>query len=153
MVTNKDIKLLNEFLTDRGVKYVLTGTAALYCHGALPKDTVVNDIDIIVLTTDEDRDVFRCMFKELEKFSGCRALNSYPTKTCYTFKIGKNNILVNVFEGKAENTNFRIMKFDNFSIKVHDFMDIMKAKLRLRRNKDYDFFFKLFNQISNMFQP
>lgn len=46
-VTNKDIQALNEFLENREVDYVLTGTAALFYHGMLPEDTEVHDIDIL----------------------------------------------------------------------------------------------------------
>ena len=55
MVTNKDIQALNEFLENRNVNYVLTGTAALFYHGMLPENTDVHDIDIIVITSNETR--------------------------------------------------------------------------------------------------
>ena len=68
MVTNKDIQALNEFLENREVDYVLTGTAALFYHGMLPEGTEVHDIDIIVLTTEETRPALQAMFKERKTF-------------------------------------------------------------------------------------
>ena len=69
MVTSKDIQTLNEFLENRNVDYVLTGTAALFYHGLLPEGTEVHDIDIIVLTNAETRPALQAMFKELENLS------------------------------------------------------------------------------------
>ena len=87
MVTNKDIQALNEFLENRGVNYVLTGTAALFYHGLLPKNTEVHDIDIIVLTSEKTRPALQAMFKELENLSGCKYDNGHYTQRVYTIKV------------------------------------------------------------------
>lgn len=155
MVTNKDIQTLNEFLENRGVNYVLTGTAALFYHGLLPENTEVHDIDIIVLTTDKTRLALQAMFKELEKLSGCQYENEHYTQQVYIFKIGANNIKVNAFEGDlvggTECPKCHTMIIDGASIRVHDALDILKAKFSLRRQKDADFCLKLINQLSSMF--
>lgn len=156
MVTNKDIQALNEFLENRGVNYVLTGTAALFYHGLLPEGTEVHDIDIIVLTSIETRPALQAMFKELENLSGCQRENEHYGKLVYVFKVGANNIKVNAFEGDVLRCGDNYPKnhtiiIDGAPIRVHDALDILKAKFSLRRQKDVDFCFKLINQLSSMF--
>lgn len=153
MVTNKDIQVLNEFLENRNVDYVLTGTAALFYHGLLPEGTEVHDIDIIVLTTEETRPALHAMFKELENLSGCQCENEHYEHLVYVFKVGANNIKVNAFEGDVLGNypkNHTII-IDGAPIKVHDVLDILKSKFSLNRVKDHEFFAKIVNQLSNMF--
>ena len=155
MVTNTDIKILDEFLENRDVKYVLTGSAALFYHGVRMKGNMnVNDIDIIVLTTSEDRRSLQTMFKELERLSGCEKINNYPTKNCYTFKVGPNNVLVNVFEGPLGDVPYCQMIIDNSTeICVHPVMNILERKFALRRQKDYDYYLALVEHMSSLFYP
>lgn len=156
MVTNKDIQVLNEFLENRNVDYVLTGTAALFYHGLLPEGTEVHDIDIIVLTNAETRPALQAMFKELENLSGCKYENEHYKHRVYVFKVGANNIKVNAFEDDVlsccgNHPKNHTIIIDGAPIKVHDALDILKAKFSLRRQKDADFCFKLINQLSSMF--
>lgn len=156
MVTNKDIQVLNEFLENRNVDYVLTGTAALFYHGLLPEGTEVHDIDIIVLTNEETRPALQAMFKELENLSGCKYENEHYKQQVYVFKVGANNIKVNAFEGDVlgcggNHPKNHTIIIDGAPIKVHDALDILRAKFSLRRQKDADFCFKLINQLSSMF--
>lgn len=154
MVTNKDIKTLNEFLENRSVNYVLTGTAALFYQGALPKYIEVYDIDIIVLTTEKTRSALQAMFKELENLSGCQN-NIYPDSDVYTFKIGENNVKVNVFERNLDKESYpkfhKIIVDDYSVIQVHDTMEALEAKFALNREKDHLFFTRLICQLSKMF--
>ena len=156
MVTNKDIQVLNEFLENRNVDYVLTGTAALFYHGLLPEGTEVHDIDIIVLTNAETRPAPQAMFKELENLSGCQYENEHYKQSVYTFKVGANNIKVNALEGDVlgcggNHPKNHTIIIDGAPIKVHDVLDILRVKFSLRRQKDADFCFKLINQLSSMF--
>ena len=156
MVTNKDIQVLNEFLENRNVDYVLTGTAALFYHGLLPEGTEVHGIDIIVLTNEETRPALQAMFKELENLSGCKYENEHYKQSVYVFKVGANNIKVNAFEGDVlgcggNHPKNHIIIIDGAPIKVHDALDILKAKFSLNRVKDHEFFAKIVNQLSNMF--
>ena len=156
MVTNKDIKALTEFLENRNVDYVLTGTAALFYHGMLPENTEVHDIDIIVLTTEETRPALQAMFKELEDLSGCRHDEEHYAQQVYVFKVGANNIKVNAFEGdilgcSSNHPKNHTIIIDGAPIKVHDVLDILRAKFSLNRVKDHEFFAKIVNQLSSMF--
>lgn len=156
MVTNKDIQALNEFLENRNVDYVLTGTAALFYHGLLPEGTEVHDIDVIVLTNEETRPALRAMFKELENLSGCQCENEHYKQSVYVFKVGANNTKVNAFEGDVlgcggNHPKNHTIIIDGAPIKVHDALDILKAKFSLNRVKDHEFFAKIVNQLSNMF--
>ena len=155
MVTNKDIQTLNEFLENRNVDYVLTGTAALFYHGLLPEDTEVHDIDIIVLTNEETRPALQAMFKELEDLSGCRCDEEHYMSQVYVFKVGANNIKVNAFEGDVlgcggNHPKNHTIIIDGAPIKVHDALDILRAKFSLLRQKDADFCFKLINQVLSL---
>ena len=156
MVTNKDIQALNEFLENRNVDYVLTGTAALFYHGLLPEGTEVHDIDIIVLTNAETRPALQAMFKELENLSGCRRDEEHYKSQVCVFKVGANNIKVNAFEGDVlgcggNHPKNHTIIIDGAPIKVHDVLDILRAKFSLNRVKDHEFFAKIVNQLSNMF--
>lgn len=155
MVTNKDIQALNEFLENREVDYVLTGTAALFYHGLLPENTEVHDIDIIVLTNVETRPALQAMFKELENLSGCQYDNEHYTQSFYVFKVGANNIKVNVLEiditCSQNRPRYHIMIIDGAPIKIHDAFGVLRAKFSLNRVKDHEFFTKVVNQLSSMF--
>ena len=154
MVTSKDIQILNEFLENRNVDYVLTGTAALFYHGLLPKGTDVHDIDIIVITSNETRPALQAMFKELEDLSGCQLDNEHYSSQVFVFKVGENNVKVNALECNLDKESYpkrQTVIIDGNPIQVHDAMEVLNAKFALRRQKDADFCFKLINQLSSMF--
>ena len=154
MVTNKDIQTLNEFLENRNVNYVLTGTAALFFHGLLPKGTDVHDIDIIVITSGETRPALQAMFKELENLSGCQLDNEHYSSKVFVFKVGENNVKVNALECNLDKESYpkhHAIIIDGTPINVHDAMEILEAKFALHRQKDADFCLKLINQLSSMF--
>lgn len=154
MVTNKDIAILDEFLKNRSVDYVLTGTAALYYHGLLPENTQVHDIDIIVLTTAETHAATMTIFKELEELSGCTLDNEHYEQKVYIFKIGENSIKVNAFESCSATGPYpksRTFLIGDDYIRVHNALDALRAKFYLNRRKDHDFFIKLVSQLLNMF--
>lgn len=158
-VTNKDLKLLDEFLTKKSIAYVLTGTAGLYIHGFLPKGYEVHDIDIIVPTatiSNEAREAIKEVFLEQETLSDCRYENEHYDHQVYIFRIGKSGTKVNAFEGNIlgcnKPINFRQINFEGHIINVHDVNDILEAKLSLNRPKDYQFCVKMFNQICAMFK-
>lgn len=151
MVTGNDIKALNEFLENREIDYVLTGTAALYYHEAMPEDEDVHDIDIIVLTTPDTRPALQAMFKELEALSGCQNDKKYKNK-CFTFKVGANNVKVNALEGISGKVPFCFMDIEGTIVKVHGVKSILEAKFGLNRMKDHVFFAKVVKQLSTMFR-
>lgn len=154
MVTNKDIQALNEFLENRNVDYALTGTAALFFHGLLPKGTEVHDIDIIVITSNETRPALQAMFKELENLSGCQLDNEHYSSRVFVFKVGENNVKVNALECNLDKESYpkhQTIIIDGNPIQVHDAMEVLNAKFALRRQKDADFLLKLINQLTSMF--
>lgn len=154
MVTNKDIQTLNEFLENRNVDYVLTGTAALFYHGLLPKGTDVHDIDIIVITSNETRPALQAMFKELEDLSGCQFDNEHYSSRVFVFKVGENNVKINALECNLDKESYpkrQTVIIDGNPIQVHDAMEVLNAKFALRRQKDVEFYLKLTNQLTSMF--
>lgn len=146
-----DLKILNDFLCEHSIDYVLTGTMALACHGALPSNHEIHDIDIIALTTNENREALMALFHDLEHLSGCEYCEEHYKHRVYIFKIGQNNVKVNVFEGKTEDTPFhRIFIPEVGPILMHDVGAILQAKFSLSRPKDYAFFHKYIAWLSNM---
>lgn len=154
-VTIEDVKLLNDYLTSKNIDYVLTGTVALTLHGALPAGYDANDIDVIVCTRPDNREIIMSMLAELETLSGCKYDAEHYDHHVYIFKIGKNNIKVNAFENNVllnnEPVRYQIQIVDGALIRVHDVMDIFRAKFGMGRPKDHEFFAKIVNQLSNMF--
>jgi hypothetical protein len=154
VVTNRDVKLLDEFLTEKGIDYVLTGTAGLYIHGFLPKGYDVHDIDIIVPMNTNDELLVNGVFSEQETLSDCKNESDYFQKV-FTFKIGKSGVKVNVFVnnilGNDNSTNFREINFEGHTIKVHSVWNILEAKFKMGRPKDHHFCVKMFTQICAMF--
>src|SRR5574344_550182 len=149
MVTANDIKALNEFISNRSVDYVLTGTAALYYHGALPTGEEAHDIDILVLSTEETEGPIRCMFQELQDLSGLKA-SIYPNCKCFNFKVGTGGVNVNAIVTN-DFVPHRPMRIDGEIINVQGVFDILSAKFKLGRQKDYNFFAKLVGQLTSYF--
>ena len=154
-VTIEDVKLLDKYLTSKNIDYVLTGTVALTLHGALPAGYDADDIDIIVRTRPDNREIIMNMLAELETLSGCKYGAEHYNQRVYIFKIGKNNVKVNAFENNAllnnEPVRYQIQMIDGSLICVHDVMDIFRAKFGMGRLKDHHFCVKMFNQICAMF--
>lgn len=158
-VTLKDIQKLHNFLSDRSVDYVLTGTCALFYDGALPEGEHAHDIDILVIATQETMPPLRTMLKELEEFSGCEKEPKYDGSECYTFKVGKYDIKVNAFienvqvDGMKSNyPPFNLVTIDGAGtiIKVMPAIPALRCKFKLHREKDYRFGAKLIREISDM---
>lgn len=153
MILSEEIRTLDEFLKGMNVKYVLTGTAALYYHGLLPIGAEVHDIDIKVLTsqyTPEERQEIQKKFKELEKLSGCQYNSEHYQQQVYIFKVGSLNTYVNVFENNSE-YHFQRMNIFGTEILVHDAFEILKEKFSMKRPKDYEFYMKLNEQLLSYF--
>ena len=154
-VTIEDVKLLDKYLTSKNIDYVLTGTVALAHHGALPAGYDADDIDIIVRTKPDNREIIMSMLAELQALSGCEYDTEHYDHRVYIFKIGKNNIKVNAFENNEllnnEPVRYQIQMINGTPICVHDVMDIFRAKFGMGRPKDHQFYIKMFNQISAMF--
>jgi hypothetical protein len=154
MVTLKDIEALDTFLGNRDIKYVLTGTSALFFHGCLPDCTQVHDIDIIVPVTDETQGPIETALSELEQFSRCEHNNSDYDGRVYVFKAG-DNVTVNAFLGNpsiAEMPESQTMLIDEHEIQVHNVIPALRAKFKLGRKKDFEFFHKLVNQLTTLFK-
>lgn len=157
-VIEHHIKTLNEFLAARNIEYILTGTAGLFYHGLLPDGVEVHDFDIIIPVNCEKCSGIRNLLTDLENLSGCKYDNEHYEQKVYIFKVGAENVKVNAFlndviGGDVYPKYQTIMVGTNgvVPIKVHDALDILKAKFSLRRPKDVDFYLKLINQFTSTF--
>lgn len=146
MVTLIDIILLSDFLNKKGIKFVLTGTAALSVHGLIPKGYDVGDIDILVsLTPDVETEL-----KLIANLTGGN-YDDYDGKS-FAFYFGKKRIKVNAIAIKADEPTYIKMVINSIpvydesntlikatSLNLHTADEILKAKFALNRNKDYAF--------------
>lgn len=167
MVTTKDIQILDMFMQEHNIHYVLTGTAALMVHGILPEGYVADDIDIIVLVNqNEDTDKYftvKKTLRQLELLSGEKKNTDYNS-VVITFKA--NGVKVNAFMGgkllsnnkysscdsccESDNETYFITTIGDRQIKLSSVMCILKAKFSLKRMKDYKFAKDLTSTILNI---
>lgn len=149
MITGEDIRTLCEYLNSIGADFVLTGTAGLYYHGLLPKDTEVHDIDVL-LPYESFTALQGDALTKQEKLSGEPHFD-YEETTGFTFKVGTNNVKVNAIITKPNTIiSYRTMSVDGYWLKVEDAFQILGAKASLQRFKDYEFITKLINQLSGL---
>ena len=167
MVTTKDIQILDMFMQEHNIPYVLTGTAALMVHGILPKCYVADDIDIIVLVNQNENSkmyfAVEKTLKQLELLSGEKKNTDY--NSVITFRA--NGVKVNAFLGGkeihkketncqdnyigafGEQAQYRVMKIEDKFIRVSLVLDALKMKFGLKRLKDYVFAKDLVSTILN----
>ena len=96
MVTIDDIKILHEFLSKKGIDFVLTGTMGLYLHGLLPEGYEPGDIDIIIVSDKTTKDIVYSVLKDIEYITGGQNVNKedYMSEV-FTFFVGSNRTKVN----------------------------------------------------------
>ena len=168
MVTTKDIQILDMFMQEHNIPYVLTGTAALMVHGILPEGYVADDIDIIMLVSkEEDSNRYYSVektLKQLELLSGEKENAEYSS--VITFRA--NGVKVNAFMGGKEIHKKETGCQDNYIgafgetgkcttmivedryICVSAVLCILKARYGLKRMKDYKFAKDLASTIINI---
>lgn len=147
MVTLDDIMILHEFLSKKGINFVLTGTTGLYIHGLFPDGYVPEDIDIIVIASEATREYLCEKFLTIEKLTGGSASSENYKNECFTFRVGPNSTKVNAImyfiESDKEAPSFIELAFGEKTLKLHSVDEILQAKFHLKRAKDYMFCNKL----------
>lgn len=156
MVTIDDIKPVKDFLDKRGIKFVLTGTAALYIYGLIPDNYEVGDIDIIVVASKSSESRIYSILDDLEKLTGSQNISKegYEHK-CFTFIAGPNKVKVNAIIyniEENEDLNYIELAFNNNTLKLHTADDILKAKFKLGRLKDFKFYNNLLTTLCAYFK-
>ena len=144
------LKTLDSFCMQNRIDYVLTGTAALYLLGIPYKP---DDIDIKVFSlTDQQRN----KIEELQKLAGFKT-DDYGSchTTCYSFSmLGhiKVNVLYSVEPDLNNPIQIRLDSRDSKSpiISVQPVFDLIKAKMRLKRDKDRVFMLELINKLTSL---
>ena len=165
MVTLKDIQILDTFMNENKIPYVLTGTVALAMHGLVPKNYHPHDIDIIILVPKKNKEEYTRIEKlllHLQYLAG-ETLNDY----CNVITFVANGTKVNAFMGGSEiekqelgNKNnyigtfgeqaqYRVMQIEDKLIRVSLVLDTLKMKFGLKRLKDYAFAKDLVSTILN----
>lgn len=87
-----------------------------------------------------------------EQLSSCEH-KDYKDSGFYAFELGEDNTVVNVFCAPQNDTDLKwqVMLFDGgLVIKVHSLMQAIKAKLSLKRHKDFVFFADLMRYMSDI---
>lgn len=152
MVTIDDLKILREFLGKKGIDFVLTGTMGLYIYGLLPDGYEPEDIDIIIFASEVTHQYLTDEFLTIQKLTGGPCSSENYENECFTFRIGPNSTKVNAimyFIESDEELNYIELTFGKKTLKLHAVDEILRAKFRLHRVKDYKFYHELIKTISN----
>lgn len=157
MVTINDIKSVKDFLGERGIDFVLTGTAALDIHGLMPENYEADDIDIIVIVSEHTQQRIYSILNDLERLAGCQntSKEGYTHGECFTFIAGPNRAKVNAIIYRIESNsdlNYIELTFGKKILKLHAVDDILRAKFGLGRPKDYKFFNELLATLLTYFK-
>lgn len=158
MVTLAEIKLVHDFLSEKNIDHVLTGSCALILHGML--DITAVDIDMIIPVNSANYDYVVKELKTQSKLSGMPE-QYYPDSLGLriSFAVGTPGIKVDCFVVRAKSpedipalpTIIKQGSDDEFAIKLHALDEIMRAKLSLSRGKDFIFLNKMFVKYSMHF--
>ena len=152
MVTFIEITQLSEFLAEKGIPFVLTGTSALSFYGLLPKDYEVGDIDIIITPSDADASLH--IENELASFAKLTGGTSddYDGKS-FAFYFGPHKIKVNAIM-QPRDTELKYLPVLNGKypvLNIHTADEALKAKFHLRRIKDFAFCNNLITTFTSYF--
>ena len=161
-VINK-LKQLDKYMKSCNLSYVVTGTAGLSIQGALPEEYDVHDIDIIVPVVSVIQSKERIV-AELEK---AESLGNVPNKAKFTeyehkvYFFNLDGIIVNaIIEENPDGLRFNNIEpcetitgvIPEFQVCVHKVNDILRAKFKLSRNKDYRFYNMLVGFMGTFFK-
>ena len=143
---------LDDFCHANGIKYILTGTAALAILG-VPSNP--NDIDIKVFHLKEDQEA---KLKELQFLAGLDKENYEGG--CYSFNLGiiKVNALLEdstINSDEILSQKITVDLYDEAQAKDHliDIQPVFPAlmdKMKLRRDKDKTYMLNLINKLSSL---
>jgi len=122
---------------------ILTGSFALKLYGLL-NDFTPHDIDLIVspYLTDKDKETFKLLSDVCP--SSCPVRDIYSAKVKYQFHIDKVNI--DVFTQTIDN----YFVYDD--VKVNSPINVLKAKARFNRRKDWQGVYKVIEAVMNPFK-
>lgn len=157
----KKLASLDRYMKSCKLGYVVTGTAGLMIQGALPENYEVHDIDIIIPVIPElqSREKVEEELKKVELLGNVTTRSSFGAEEyrdkVYFFCV--EGVVVNAFISEEENSkNLRFNKIepyvtylldgnykDNFILAVHFVNDILEAKFKIGRKKDYEFYVRL----------
>lgn len=134
--------ILERYMDDKGIEFAFTGTYALATIGLLPNDYIIGDLDVLCnKLTDEQK----AGLAELEKLSGIKS-SAYPDTKTWTFMI--KGVKVNVmFTNEPIKTICLYGPVHKLVSKVQVPLHALKAKMALKRNKDYQFFNSLMTKL------
>ena len=151
MVTFIEITQLSEFLAEKGIPFVLTGTSALSFYGLLPKDYEVGDIDIIITPSDADASLhIENELTSLAKLTG-GVSDDYDGKS-FTFYFGSHRVKVNAIMQRQDMVKYLKVLNGNYPVlNIHTPDEALKAKFSLHRIKDYTFCNNLITTITSYF--
>ncbi len=129
---------LDAFLKMNNIDYVLSGTLGLYLHGFIPPSYVPHDIDIRIRVQSQNYTQICDFFTKVSEYSMGKKefVNEYP-ELMFPFYINRNKInafVLHEYFFPEDNSNTIIIH--NCKIKVHDVLEILREKYRMRRDKD-----------------
>lgn len=146
----KALQCAAEFLEQNEFDFTVTGTVALMTQGLLPEDYVPRDIDVLVYSVTEKQ---HKLLREMENLAGLERVSYEDNTTSYT--ILANGVKLNILcsrtmrEERAESDLYNMLSWAGCVVKVQYASEAIKAKLRLGRPKDYQFFNTLIAELWN----
>lgn len=146
----KALRCAVAFLEQNEFDFTITGTAALMTQGLLPKDYTPQDIDVLVYSVTAEQ---HKLLREMENLAGLERVSYEDDTTSYT--ILANGVKLNILcsrttrEEPAESDLYNVLSWASREIKVQYASEAIKAKLRLRRPKDFIFFNTLITELWN----
>lgn len=146
----KALECVVTFLEQNNFDFTITGTTALMTQGLLPVDYAPHDIDVLVYSTTKEQ---HKMLREMEDLAGLTNESYRDNTTSYT--VLANGVKLNILcsrttrEEPIESDLYNILYWAGHKVKVQYAYEALKAKLRLRRPKDFVFFNTLISEIWN----
>lgn len=167
-MTSDDISLLYQTMEKCKIPFILTGTAALAIQGFVPSNYHPHDFDIIITLEGETNTqlAIDAIIKKIELESKCKVEYNdyYGSNFVYTFKLS-NGTTVNAFANSnckivdaltyigafGETGRYTKISFAGLpQICVSRVSDVLKAKFKLKRYKDFIFAKDLISYIANI---
>lgn len=136
------------FLEKNNFDFTITGTVALMTQGLLPEDYAPHDIDVLVYSATKEQ---HKMLREMEDLAGLTNESYRDNTTSYTILANgvKLNILCSQTTREKPADLYNELPWAGCIIKVQYASEALKAKLRLQRPKDYQFFNQLISELWN----
>jgi hypothetical protein len=147
-------KSLLELKKKLSCDFAITGSLAIRILGVSFENIKANDIDLILFHPTKEDIEFLTYLSDLAPNPNYFEINKYNWEVKHQFKLG--DICFDIFYGELhQNIKYKInypsLNLDGVTIYLNPFSEILKAKKRFNRKKDWNFIFKLIDELKSGF--